>query len=161
MPIDRRAAYPFCMNSSRLKQMPGHLIRRANQISSAIFSEEMVEYELTAVQLIALATIIDRPGMDATRLAEYIDFDKATIGGVIERLERKRLVERRVSQADKRIKELVATPAGRALVSVSMPHIERVQERILQPLSSGEQAQLMSLLKRIVAGFANSPSDAK
>ncbi|WP_150295127.1 MarR family winged helix-turn-helix transcriptional regulator [Sphingobium estronivorans] len=149
------------MNSSRLKQMPGHLIRRANQISSAIFSEEMVEYELTAVQLIALATIIDRPGMDATRLAEYIDFDKATIGGVIERLERKRLVERRVSQADKRIKELVATPAGRALVSVSMPHIERVQERILQPLSSGEQAQLMSLLKRIVAGFANSPSDAK
>jgi DNA-binding MarR family transcriptional regulator len=130
--------------------MPGHLVRRVQQISSAIFSEEMAEFELTSVQFIALVAVADNDGLDATRLAESIDFDKATIGGVIDRLERKGLIERKVSARDKRVKELAATPAGRALITVSFARVETVQERLLAPLSPKDRTLLMQLLQQIV-----------
>lgn len=138
------------MNLSRLKSMPGHFIRRANQISGALFGEELAGADLTSVQLIALAAIADSPGLDATRVAEMIDFDKATIGGVIERLERKRLIERAVSVADRRVKTLVVTAGGRKLLAASMRQVERVQERLLAPLDEAERDVFMGLLQRIV-----------
>lgn len=139
------------MSIDHLKTLPGHLLRRVHQISSAIFSEEMAAYELTSVQFMALVAIADLPEMDATRLSELVDFDKATIGGVIERLERKGLIERQRSAEDKRIKILAATPAGRALIKVSMNKVERVQKRLLAPLPAREQKQLMQLLEKLIA----------
>ena len=137
------------MQLARLTSMPGHLIRRAQQISSAIFAEELAESELTSVQLVALVAIIDQPGLDATRLAELIDFDKATIGGVIERLERKGLVERRLSKTDKRVKQLAPTPAGRAMTIASLPALDRVQARILSPLGDEDRATFLRLLAMV------------
>ena len=90
----------------RFKQMPGHCIRRAQQVSSACFSNELAEFDLTSVQMVALVAIADQPGIDATRLAEIIDFDRATIGGVVDRLERKGLIRRTVSPRDKRSKTI-------------------------------------------------------
>jgi hypothetical protein len=37
--------------------MPGHLIRRAQQISTALFAEECAEFDLTSVQYAALTAI--------------------------------------------------------------------------------------------------------
>lgn len=139
------------MNLARLKSMPGHFIRRANQISGALFAEELGGAELTSVQLIALAAIADGSELDATRVAEMIDFDKATIGGVVERLERKGLIERAVSTTDRRVKTLVATAAGRRLLADSMQRVERVQQQLLAPLDAAEREVFMDLLRRIVS----------
>jgi DNA-binding MarR family transcriptional regulator len=142
------------MALTQTKKMPGHLIRRVHQISNAIFSEEMAAYDLTAVQFIALVAIGDHPDLDATRLSELIDFDRSTIGGVIERLEHKRLIKRAVSPKDRRIKTLRLTPAGRALVSVSFDRVVRVQDRLQEALSPGEADTFCRLLERII--LANS-----
>jgi DNA-binding MarR family transcriptional regulator len=139
------------MNLTRLKSMPGHFIRRANQISGALFAEELAGADLTSVQLIALAAIADSPELDATRVAEMIDFDKATIGGVMERLERKGLIERAVSKSDRRVKTLVVTAAGRKLLTASMRRVERVQKQLLAPLDDAEREVFMGLLRRIVS----------
>lgn len=136
----------------RLQQMPGHLIRRAQQVSTAIFSDEMAAYDLTSVQLVALAAIVDQPGLVATRLAERIDFDKATIGAVVERLVRKGLVVRSASARDARAKQLTATPEGKTMLEAAMPSVEAVQARILAPLTHDEREHLLSLLRRVVEG---------
>jgi len=112
----------------------------------------MAEYELTAVQFIALVAIDEGNSLDATRLAESICFDRATIGGVIERLERKGLIERRRSPLDQRIKVLATTPAGRAMITVCFDHVEEVQKEFLAPLDEEEQAQFMRLLARLIDG---------
>jgi MarR family transcriptional regulator, lower aerobic nicotinate degradation pathway regulator len=143
------------MKMSDVKGIPGHLLRRANQISMAIFAEEMAEMDLTSVQLVTLMAIAENTDLDATRLSEIIDFDRATIGGVIERLERKGLLVRRISQTDKRVKKLQITPAGRAMIKVSEPRVDTIQKRILEPLDGEEQATLLALLAKLVA--ANPP----
>ena len=53
---------------------PGHLIRRAHQISSALFAEECGAFDLTSVQYAALVAIRTNPGVDATRLSSLIAF---------------------------------------------------------------------------------------
>jgi hypothetical protein len=44
-----------------LHDMPGHLIRRGPQISTALFAEECAGFDLTAVQCAALAAIRVNP----------------------------------------------------------------------------------------------------
>lgn len=140
------------MFTERFLQMPGHFIRRAQQVSSAYFAEELSESELTSVQMVALAAIADSPGIDATRLSEIIDFDRATIGGVVDRLERKGLIQRVVNKQDKRSKAMHATAAGKALLEVNMSRVERVQERLLAPLTAAERDMFLRLIKAVVAG---------
>ena len=138
------------MQIDKLKSFPGHLMRRAQQTITAFFAEELAEDDLTSVQFIALVAIADLEELDATRLAQLIHFDRATIGGVIERLERKGLVARRQSPLDKRIKVLAATDAGKATILRCFPRVQKAQERFLAPLNEDERRTFMGLLARIV-----------
>src|SRR6476646_4227835 len=95
---------------------PGYLFRRMQQIAVAIFVKECRAFDLTPVQYAALIAIHTHPGIDATRLSAVIAFDRSTLGNVIERLEAKKLIERKPSPEDKRVKLLYLTRAGAALL---------------------------------------------
>jgi len=76
---------------------------------------------------------------------------------VLERLERKGLIVRRKNPADGRMKVLVATAAGRALITVCFNRVEDLQTRILGPLSAAERETLMRLLAKLVDSDAHTP----
>jgi DNA-binding MarR family transcriptional regulator len=130
--------------------MPGHLIRRMHQASQAIFDRAMAEagFDITSVQFAALSTIAARPGLDQATLAASIAFDRPTTGGVIDRLEAKGLVRRKVSAGDRRARELYAEPKGEAVLSAVRPIVRKVQKRMLQGLNAQEQATLLRLLSK-------------
>ncbi|MFG1300600.1 MarR family transcriptional regulator [Xanthobacter sp. V3C-3] len=137
------------MSLSDLYEKPGHLIRRAHQISWALFLDECAEFNITPVQYAAMVAIEERPGVDATRLSSLIAFDRSTIGNVIERLEARGLVVRKPSSEDKRVKLLFLSSEGSALLRNAEASVERVQERMLAPLSPAERKQFMKLLTRL------------
>lgn len=132
-----------------LYAMPGHLIRRAQQASTALFAEECAGLDLTSVQFAALVAIRGTPGVDATRLSHLIAFDRSTLGGVLERLEAKGWVRRTPSPADKRIKLLHLTLDGERLLRRAEPAVQRVQQRLLEPLSPADRATMLRLLTRL------------
>lgn len=129
-------------------RMPGHLIRRVHQVSTAYFAEECGA-DLTAVQYAALAAIASHPGIDATRLSHAICFDRSTIGDVLDRIESKGWIVRQAAATDRRIKTLTVSPAGREILRQVAPAIRRVQERLLAPLTPVEARTLANLLTRI------------
>jgi DNA-binding MarR family transcriptional regulator len=138
------------MSIEAMHEMPGHLIRRAHQISGAVFTVHLAGFELTSVQYAAMEAIASQPGIDATRLSELIAFDKATLGGVLDRLEAKGLIVRRPSRQDRRMKSISLTePGGRLLKKVG-PHVVAAQVEMMQPLSEAEQGQFIALLKKFV-----------
>jgi DNA-binding MarR family transcriptional regulator len=129
---------------------PGYLFRRMQQIAVAIFVEECKAFDLTPVQYAALVAIHTHPGIDATRLSAVIAFDRSTLGNVIERLETKKLIERKPSAEDKRVKLLHITRSGATLLRDIMPAVGHAQSRMLQPLKSADRRALMALLAQLV-----------
>lgn len=133
-----------------LGELPGHYIRRLQQIAVGVFMEETQAYGLTPVQFAALHAVDNLPGIDQSTLAAGIGFDTSTIGGVIDRLEARGWVERRVSPQDRRVRQLFVTAAGRQLLQEVQVLVVRTQERILAPLSAAEQSAFLRMLKTLV-----------
>ena len=129
-------------------RLPGHLIRRLHQVSSAYCAEECGG-ELTAVQYAALVAIGSHPGIDATRLSEIIYFDRSTIGDVLDRIESKGWIRREYTSSDRRIKRLELSSLGQEVLQHVEPGIRRVQDRLLAPLTAGEAKTLVRLLGKM------------
>ncbi|WP_372658357.1 MarR family winged helix-turn-helix transcriptional regulator [Hydrogenophaga sp.] len=147
------------VKSYQFRQAPGHLIRRAHQISVGIFMEELVAFDVTPVQFAILNTVMDTPGVDQVTLANRVAFDAATSGSVIGRLEAKGWVRREADEQDRRRKLLWVTPEGEQVVAGMKRGVGRTQQRLLAPLSPDEQAQLMGLLGRLVQGHEDAVAD--
>lgn len=149
------------MNMPDLIQFPGYLIRRMHQTSVAAFVSETSSagYDLTPVQFGALYVLRDKPGIDQATLAELIDYDRVTIGGVVSRLEGRGYVRRSVSKSDRRARELNLTRAGAALLDAVSEAVGRSQEAMLRGLSQKEQSTLLMLLRKAIEG-ANGLSKA-
>lgn len=137
-----------------LEDKPGHLARRFQQIAVAVFQAEMdrLESDITPVQYAALAAVAARPGIDQATLAGLIAFDRATITGVLDRLEGKGLLNRQVSARDRRARELHLTAQGQEVLAMIRPGVERAQLSMVSGLSAPEAAELIRLFKKAVAG---------
>lgn len=132
--------------------MPGHLIRRLNQLSTQVFASRMqaAGIEVTPVQFAALDAIRTTPGLDQAGIAAMIAYDRATIGGVIERLLQKGYIERAVSDRDRRARVITMTEAGQAAYAQILPIVRDLQSDILPGLSEDESRLLLSLMKKVV-----------
>lgn len=128
--------------------MPGHLIRRLQQIAVAIFIDKAREagFDLTPVQYAALEAVEAHAGLDQATLAGVIAYDRSTIGGVVDRLVQKGFVVRQVSGRDRRARELRLTAAGRKTLAEMRPVVLQAQESILAGLDEEERRHFMSLL---------------
>ncbi|SFI13306.1 DNA-binding transcriptional regulator, MarR family [Collimonas sp. OK307] len=132
-----------------LYEHPGHLLRRAQQISVSIFYDEMGN-ELTPVQYAMLRNLADHPGTDQVTLAALTGIDTSTGATVCARLEEKCLLERKVIPHNRRQRALTITPAGEQLLENLIPGSQRLRRRILAPLNGSEQLQFMELLSKLV-----------
>ncbi|HEX4040451.1 MAG TPA: MarR family transcriptional regulator [Xanthobacteraceae bacterium] len=137
-------------DDSRLTDMPGHLIRRLQQIAFALFLNEARAFDFTPVQYAALCAIGNNPGIDQTALCNAVALDRSTIGDVVGRLEKKRLITRRNGAADRRTKSLHISPAGRRLLADIDPAVAATQRLILAPLKASERNAFMRMLKHLV-----------
>jgi len=136
-----------------LFDMAGHLIRRLNQISTTVFNQRLQDagYDLTPVQYAAMHTLLDHPDIEQAQIAANIAYDRATIGGVIDRLEQKGYISRRISSQDRRARECRLTRKGKNLMEKVSPLVESLQQEILSGLTGDEYAQFMVLAQKAVS----------
>ena len=143
-------------------QQPGYAIRRLHQISVGIFLQEAGELGVTPVQYAALQVVGNQPGIDQRTLARGIALDTSTTGGVIDRLEARGWLERRLSPQDRRARLLYLTPAGEQGLADTLPAMLRAQEQILAPLTPRQRTEFMRLLQVLVTqnnALSRAPSD--
>lgn len=133
-----------------LDELPGHYIRRLQQIAVAVFLQETEAHGLTPVQFAALHTVGHMPGIDQRTLAGRVGLDTSTVAGVIDRLEARGLIERQASPADRRVRLLALTREGSQALQAVEPDMLKAQERILAPLRRAERAEFMRMLRVLV-----------
>ena len=147
-----------------LESLPGYYIRRMQQIAVAIFLEETGAFGVTPVQFAALQAARRQPGLDQRTLAASIGLDTSTIAGVLDRLERRKLIQRSSSPDDRRVRLLTVTPAAEGLLDGLVPHMLRAQQRMLAPLPAADRPRFMAMLKTLVSAnneLSRAPSEAQ
>ena len=106
----------------------------------------------------------NQPGIDQRTLARAIALDASTTGGVVDRLEARGWLERRMSPEDRRTRLLHLTEAGELALSGTVPAMLRAQERILEPLTERQRSEFMRLLQLLVTqnnDLSRAPADTK
>ncbi|WP_319824909.1 MarR family winged helix-turn-helix transcriptional regulator [Thalassovita sp.] len=131
--------------------MPGHLFRRAHQVASALFHQHMTSegIDITPFQFAALSAINLKPGLDQASVAAWTACDRATIGGVLDRLVEKGYVIRTVSPTDRRARVLHLTDSGRETLARVNQIALTIQDEITRGLDAEERNTLVRLLKRV------------
>ncbi len=135
------------------QNMAGHLIRRLHQVSTQVFATgtQAAGFKLTPVQFAAMDAIQANPGVDQAGVAALISYDRATIGGVIDRLEKKGLLLRQVSASDRRAREVRLTDEGQRMIAKLTPVVAALQDDILTGLTDAEKKQFLELATKAMS----------
>lgn len=134
---------------ARLYTRPGFLLRRAHQIAASVFEHEARDHGLTPAQFGALSVVRLLPGMDQSTLARSLGYDKVTTLRVLRGLEARGLIVRTTAEGSRRNMALRLSMAGQRLLAQGRKAADRAGRRVLSPLSTEEQMQLIALLKKL------------
>lgn len=135
--------------SADLYDQPGHLMRRAHQITVSLFQEEVGEV-VSPKEFAILRMIHETPDVDQVRLARLIGIDTSSAALTAAKLEKRGLIARTVSTVDRRLLSLRLTPEGEQLLDDTVSGVYRMREKLLSPLTESEQKVFMRLLRKFV-----------
>ncbi|MBI5274903.1 MAG: MarR family transcriptional regulator [Burkholderiales bacterium] len=137
----------------RLYARPGFLLRRAHQISAAVFEDECRALGLTPAQFGVLTVLRSHPGLGQSSLARALGFDKVTVLRVLRGLQARGLVDRAPADGSRRNVCVALTQAGHDILKQAQKPAERAYRRLLAPLDAAQQAQLLDLLQQLTGGM--------
>ena len=131
-----------------LRNKAFHLLRQLFQQHTARWQHALPD--LTKPQYAVMRAIAECPGIEQVNLMEAAVSTKATLAEMLSRMEKRGLVRRENDPLDKRRRFVYLTPEGEALLKVSMPLGNRVDEEFLGRLNYEERAQFALLIKKMM-----------
>ena len=90
-------------------------------------------YGMTRAQGIILARLARMPGMTQNEMASVCEVEPITVGRLVDRLEARGLLERRLDPADRRIRRLHLLPAAEPILK----EIQRYKDDLLREVTVG------------------------
>lgn len=143
--------------TTRLQDRPGFLIRRLHQIHTALFIHECADEGLTPVQYSVLTALRQLGPCEQVVVSRAVGLDRTSTADVVLRLERRKLLRRRLSPEDRRMKITSLTEVGTALLKRIDAAAARAHARTLHPLDPKETKELMALMARIIDAHDSVP----
>lgn len=117
-------------------------------------------FGLTGPQLIILRELSEFGEVPVGELARAISLSQATVTGILDRLEKRKLVRRRRDKADKRRVLVRTTPACEATLRAAPPMLQEAFVQTFTQLADWEQNQILSSLQRVVSMMEATRLDA-
>jgi DNA-binding MarR family transcriptional regulator len=124
----------------------GFLISDVSRLLRRIYDRRVEHLGLTRAQWRVLVQLHRREGCSQTELASILEIEKPTLGGLIDRLEAKGWVERRVDPGDLRARRIVLTERVRPLIDEMERLADEVHDDALAGVSSADAARLSQTL---------------
>ena len=138
---------------ARLYARPGFLLRRAHQISAAVFEDACKDLALTPAQFGVLTVLQSHPGLGQSSLARALGFDKVTVLRVLRGLQARGLVTREPAEDNRRNVSVALTHEGELVLQRAQKPAERAYKRLMGPLTREQQEQLLDLLQLLTGGL--------
>jgi DNA-binding MarR family transcriptional regulator len=127
----------------------GGLVSRVKAKLSDALDQELAPYDISAAQYVILVGLAN--GVDsAAGLCKGVSYDPGAMTRMLDRLERKGLVQRVRCPEDRRVVKLALTEEGKAVYPKLVETAAKVTNRKLEGFTQTEAQQLESLLQRMV-----------
>jgi len=127
----------------------GGLLARVKGKLSEALDAELAPYDISAAQYVILVGLAN--GVDsAAGLCKGVSYDPGAMTRMLDRLERKGLVQRVRCPDDRRVVKLALTEEGKAVYPKLIETAAKVINRKLEGFTRTEAQQLESLLQRMV-----------
>lgn len=147
-------------NTYRARDSMGYLLRRVYTIMHDRIETAFAGHDFTLMQWIILIYLRDGIARTASDISREFRHDSGALTRVIDRLERRGLLERRRSAADRRAVQLSLTPLGRHTVESLLPVVVEQMNLALAPFTHEEFVQFRSMMVRLVEHLQSLPDPA-
>jgi DNA-binding MarR family transcriptional regulator len=139
----------------------GFLVHEVARLLRRRFEDEGRVHGVTLPQWRALAEIYKQEGISQVSLAGCIDTDPMTLSGILDRLEKRGLIERFTDPNDSRAKLARLTPTGHDLVETARNVGHELYETALNGLSIEDRELVATHLLRIRDNLNNMTAEQK
>ncbi|UCV23596.1 MarR family winged helix-turn-helix transcriptional regulator [Ferribacterium limneticum] len=137
----------------------GFLMHDVSRLRRIVFDDFVKPLGVTRSQWWILAYLSRHDGMIQTDLAAVLELGKASLGGLIDRLEASRLLERRADPVDRRVKRIYLSKDGQQLIKELRVKSHEMSELILKGLSEQDRLTLTNLLSHVKTNLLSMRSD--
>lgn len=135
-----------------LQGILGYQLAQARLTTDEVFEQCAGQrHGLRRVEFTILALLDHNPGVSARQLARALAVTPPNLTTWLERLERRGLIVRERSAADRRTQPVLLTPAGATLARGAARDIIAGEAATLDGLTAGERALLLELLHKVAA----------
>ena len=129
--------------------------------STELYGRELAKAAgLTAVQVRVLQIVAETGHATPKQIAKRMGVSQPTMTALLDRLARKRLIERHPSEVDRRQVDIVVTDEGTAAVARAPDPLQQRYVRQFEAMQEWEQAMFVSVLERVAAMLDASDLDA-
>lgn len=125
------------------------LIHDVSRMRRSAYDQFMKPLAITRAQWWVLANLSRQDGMMQTQLAAVLDVGKASLGILIEKLERSGWLTRQEDPNDKRAKRVFLTRPAHALIARMTKMEHSFNKQVLADLTPEERATLVTALQKI------------
>jgi MarR family transcriptional regulator for hemolysin len=138
----------------------GFLMHDVSRLRRSVFDEFMKPMAMTRSQWWILAHLSRHDGMIQSDLANVLDIGKAALGGLIDRLEASKFIERRSDENDRRVKRIYLTSKGTQIITEMRTRSHEMSERILVGLDTTSRHALVDMLTLVKKNLLSIKGDA-
>lgn len=137
------------------------LIEKVPRKLRRLFDAATAKLGLTRTQWRALAYIFRTPGLTQTELARCLEIEKASVGHVIDQLERAEFVERRAVAGNRRVWTLHLKPRAVENLPTLREEADRIYDRLLGTIPSADVKTIVAGLQRMARNLEDTQVQAR
>jgi MarR family transcriptional regulator for hemolysin len=127
----------------------GFLLHDVARLMRTVFDRRGRELGLTRSQWWVLTMLYAKEGVTQSELADFMELEKATLGRLLDRLEEKEWVERRIDTLDRRVKRLYLTDKVQEIMRALRNTAAEVRKDALGDLDDVERERFIDTLLKI------------
>lgn len=131
----------------------GRLIYKTAQALKYHFERELAPFELTGEQYLLLSTLSTTRGQSQSSLCSLLDKSPANLTRILDRLEKKGLISRRLNPRDRRSLLVFQTASGQTLAARLTALASGFSKQIETGISQQERQLMVTVLARIEANL--------
>ena len=124
-------------------------LQRATHATLQVLAAELVDLDLTASEINALANLADGQGRTVSELGAAVGARPTTLTSVLDRLERRGHITRGARPGDRRAVLIELTPSGRLTATTIRQAIADLERRALGDLPADAIATLRAALQAL------------